>query len=88
MKLIYAIMRDAASEPIGAALSKQGLNVTRLTSTGGFLRQGNVTLLIGVEDNQVQKVMDLLKKYNPSDESFPSNITVFVLDLPHYLRVK
>ncbi len=88
MKLIYAIMRDAASEPISASLSKRGFNVTRLTSTGGFLKQGNVTLLVGVEANRVEEVMEILKKNNPAVEGIPTKITVLVLDLPYYLKVQ
>ena len=88
MKLIYAIMRDAASEAVNASLSNQGFNVTRLTSTGGFLRQGNVTLLIGVEDIQVSEVMSILKEFKPQEEVIPSNITVLVLDLPYHLKVR
>jgi uncharacterized protein YaaQ len=88
MKLIYAIMRDAASEAIIASLSNKGFEVTRLTSTGGFLRQGNVTLLIGVENNQVSEVMAILKEFKHLKDGIPSKITVLVLDLPYHLKVR
>lgn len=88
MKLIYAIMRDAASEPVSTALSNQGFNVTRLTSTGGFLKQGNVTLLICVEAERVDEVLELLKENNPPVDGVNSKITVLVLDLPHYMKVQ
>lgn len=86
MKLIYAIMRDAVSEPISASLSSQGFNVTRLTSTGGFLKRGNVTLLVGVEADHVDEVLEILKENNPPVNQ--TKITVLVLDLPHYLKVQ
>ena len=44
------------------AVSQGGFAVTRLASSGGFLQQGNATLLIGVDDDKVDAVMDLLRE--------------------------
>ncbi len=61
MKLIIAIVQDEDSESTIRALTEQGLRVTRLATTGGFLHRGNSTLLTGVEDSQVEEVMRVLR---------------------------
>ena len=62
MKLIFAVIRDKdAGEAIGA-LNKAHIGVTKLSSTGGFLRDGNTTLMIGTEDDKVEAVMDILRE--------------------------
>ena len=48
MKLIMAIVHDEDSARLTTALNKAGIQVTKLASTGGFLRVGNSTMLIGV----------------------------------------
>ena len=61
MKLVIAIIhKDDASET-QSHLTKAGLQSTRLSTSGGFLRAGNVTLLVGVEDARVPDVMDVLR---------------------------
>lgn len=57
MKLIVAIIHDDDVNNTLDNLREQGHFVTKLSSTGGFLRTGNTTLLIGVEDEQVEGVL-------------------------------
>ena len=61
MKLIIAIAHERDKHKLADALLENGLTFTKLGSTGGFLRQGNVTVLIGVEDDQVERVLDVLR---------------------------
>ena len=61
MKLILAVIRDIDSESVIRTLIKAGYRVTRLASTGGFLRRGNMTLMIGVNEGDEQKVIDLMR---------------------------
>lgn len=58
MKLILAIIQDEDAPATIQALVDRGYRVTRIASTGGFLRQGNTTLLIGVETVHVPEVME------------------------------
>ncbi len=44
------------------SLSSDGHSVTRLASSGGFLQQGNATLLIGVDDDRVDAVIASLRE--------------------------
>ena len=62
MKLILAIIQDEDAPTTIQALVDRGHRVTRIASTGGFLRQGNTTLLIGVEDLRVPEVIEILRR--------------------------
>lgn len=62
MKLIYVIVRNVDSSQVMDVLNKQGFYVTKLASTGGFLREGNTTLMIGTEEEKVDDVINIVKK--------------------------
>ena len=59
MKLIIAIVQDEDSSRLVSALMNEGYSVTKLATTGGFLRAGNTTLLLGV--GKVQWAVDMLR---------------------------
>lgn len=61
MKLLVAVIQDKDSNRLSAALVKEGIRATKLASTGGFLKSGNTTFMIGIEDERVQEVMQLIK---------------------------
>lgn len=61
MKLIMAIVHSDDSNRLVAVLNNNKFSVTRLATTGGFLRAGNTTLMIGVEEQQVEDVMKIIK---------------------------
>lgn len=61
MKLVIAIVQDDDSSNVVGKLTKQGFRVTKLATTGGFLRAGNTTLLVGVEEENVDKVIGIIK---------------------------
>ncbi|HSL93956.1 MAG TPA: cyclic-di-AMP receptor, partial [Bacillota bacterium] len=60
--LLIAVVQDKDSIRLIESLVDNGYRSTKLASTGGFLKAGNTTLLIGVEDEEVQKVMDIIKE--------------------------
>ncbi len=62
MKLVIAIVQDEDSSRLVGALMNEGYSVTKLATTGGFLRAGNTTLLLGVEDDRLQGAMDVIEK--------------------------
>ena len=64
MKLVLAIMGKNDSQVVRDALTEEGFQVTEMASTGGFLKAGNTTLIIGVEDNKTNKVIDIISKYS------------------------
>ncbi|HYW25663.1 MAG TPA: cyclic-di-AMP receptor [Terriglobales bacterium] len=61
MKLVVAIVQGEDAGQTVQALSEAGISVTKLASSGGFLQQGNVTLLIGIEDERVEQVLELVR---------------------------
>lgn len=62
MKLIFAVMRDKDANSAIEGLAQARIGVTKLASTGGFLRDGNTTLMIGAENAQVEQVLDILRE--------------------------
>lgn len=63
MKLIYAIVGSDDSHTVSTALTRSGFSVTKLSTTGGFLKVGNTTFLIGVEDDKVDSAIEIISKY-------------------------
>lgn len=61
MKLVYAIVRNDNEDDVVSQLTQHRYSVTRLSTTGGFLKKGNTTLMIGAEDEKVQEVIDIIK---------------------------
>ena len=66
MKLIIAIVQDQDASRLVSALMNDGYGVTKLATTGGFLMAGNVTVLIGVDEEKVQTVIDIVKEQSHS----------------------
>jgi len=64
MKLILAIMSNDDAPTASTALNKEGYSVTRLATTGGFLRAGNTTLIIGCDDEKVDKAIEIMGEYS------------------------
>jgi len=62
MKLIIAIVSNDDSHNLQSALTKANYSVTKLSTTGGFLRMGNTTFMIGTEDERVNSCIELIKK--------------------------
>lgn len=61
MKLIIAIIQDKDSNRLSSALVKENYRATKLASTGGFLKAGNTTFMIGVDDDQVDDVLSIIR---------------------------
>ena len=64
MKLIIAIINRDDSKAVTQSLTKQGFSSTRLSTTGGFLLSSNVTVLVGVDEEKVQDVIDVIKEHS------------------------
>jgi uncharacterized protein YaaQ len=87
MKLILAIVRDSDDQRAMDLLVANSYRVTRVASTGGFLRRGNATLLIGADPGQVQPVLDLLREACREPEPGQHRATVFIVDAAHFEQV-
>jgi uncharacterized protein YaaQ len=88
MKLIVAIVKDSDDAPVVTQLVGKGFRVTRVASSGGFLRRGNVTLLIGVEPERLQDAINLLNDTcNQQADPGQHRAILFVLDAPIFEQV-
>lgn len=61
MKLVVAIVHSEDASALVAALLDKEFRATRLQSSGGFLKQSNATIILGVEENDVDEVMDIVR---------------------------
>ena len=61
MKLIIAVVQGEDAQKTVTALGEKGISSTRISSTGGFLQQGNVTLMIGVDESQVEDALKVIQ---------------------------
>lgn len=64
MKLVFAIVNNDDGNIVMRELNKANFSVTKMASTGGFLRAGNTTLLVGTEEDRVQAAIDVISKYS------------------------
>ena len=79
MKLVLAIVSNDDSAAVSSALTRNGFQVTKLATTGGFLMAGNTTFLTGVEDEQVDKVLEVIaEKSSKRTQIVPSTTTADV----------
>ena len=62
--MIMAIVSGDDSNAVSAALTKARFSVTKLATTGGFLMSGNTTFLIGVDDDKVSEVIEIIAKHS------------------------
>ena len=62
MKLIIAIVQDEDASRLVGSLMNEGYSVTKLATTGGFLRAGNTTLLLGVDEDKFDGAMAVIEK--------------------------
>lgn len=98
MKLTLTMVRDDDADEVVEALTQHGFYVTRLASTGGFLRAGYTILLSGVEDDQVDPMLQVLEAHTEVRVSPPSSLrlqedvqvsraVVFVLQLERLAKL-
>ena len=66
MKLIFAIVSNDDSAKVSKELTKNKFSVTKLATTGGFLKAGNVTILIGLEESKLDACFDIIREHSSS----------------------
>ena len=66
MKLVIAVVHDEDEHKVSEELTHGGFMVTKLKTTGGFLKAGNTTIMIGVEESSLETVMDIIKSKSKS----------------------
>ncbi len=70
MKLVITVIHDRDKHKISETLLRNNFKFTKLASTGGFLREGNVTFLIGVEEKRLDELMSVIKESCKTREQY------------------
>ncbi len=87
MKLIIAIVSDTDNDHVSHALTSANFRVTYIASTGGFLRKGQSTLMIGVEDEQVPQALEIIRSNcAPATDPNQKRGIIFVLKVDQYIH--
>ncbi|HEY3072694.1 MAG TPA: cyclic-di-AMP receptor [Candidatus Limnocylindrales bacterium] len=61
MKLVVAVVHNEDAGALVDALLEREHRATRLHSSGGFLKQSNATILVGIDDDRVEEVVDIIR---------------------------
>jgi uncharacterized protein YaaQ len=62
MKLIMAIVHSDDADQLTAALRSKGFRSTKISTTGGFLREGNASILIGTDEAKVDEALSIIRQ--------------------------
>ena len=73
MKLIVAIVQDEDAGRLVSEMMENGFGVTKLATTGGFLRAGNTTLISGVEDDKLEHALEIITHICKSREQITAS---------------
>ena len=85
MKLIIAILKHEDTENVSNALVAAHYRVTQIASTGGFLRHGSTTLMIGLDGDKVDDAITIIRKTcATSTDPGMKRATLFVLNVAHF----
>lgn len=88
MKMLIVVLKDEDAEGVLKALIDESFGVTRIASTGGFFRRGNTTLIIGTEDEQVDRALEVISENTTlSDDPIQRRATVFVLEVEDFKKL-
>lgn len=94
MKLIIAIIQDEHVNKVIRTLMDNKIRTTRLSSTGGFLKSGNTTLLIGTEEKEIDNIVDLISHQTKSkkikdgkEEVVVGGANLFVIDIFDHIKL-
>ena len=88
MKLILAIIQDHIAQDVLNELSENKVRATKLSSTGGFFRKGNTTILIGIEEEKLDRVKEMILNISKNKETVDdktANTVMFVLNMDQFI---
>ncbi|HEY3378851.1 MAG TPA: cyclic-di-AMP receptor [Armatimonadota bacterium] len=70
MKLVVAVIHEKDQRHVQDSLLESGFQFTNVASTGGFLREGNVTLMIGVDEDQIDPLIAVIRESCQTREQY------------------
>ncbi len=77
MKMVMAIINADDAPTVVSSLTKSGFFVTKLATTGGFLKTGNTTILIGVDDEKLDEVLSIINEHSHSRKQLVPSTSEF-----------
>ena len=83
MKMVVAVVRDEYAAVLTEQLTHKGFGATKLASTGGFLKAGNTTFLIGVPATQLEECLAVIRATCPSKTALSGDLTFAEGSLKH-----
>lgn len=87
-KMLLTILEDSESSSVIRALHDAGYPFTLIDSTGGLLRSGKSTLIAGVNENDVDTVIDLINRVcSPRSNPFKNRATIMVFAVDHFEQI-
>lgn len=87
MKMVILIVKNQDADDITQALTSEKYRITRVASTGGFLRSGVVTFLIGMRDERVERALELIRNKLTPLASGEKRATLFVVPVERFEQV-
>ena len=90
MKLILAIIQDHIAQDVLNELSENKVRATKLSWTGGFFSKGSTTILIGIEEEKLDRVKEMILNISKNKETVDdktANTVMFVLNMDQFIRV-
>lgn len=88
MKLVMAIVSSDDSGDLISSLTKNGFSVTRLATTGGFLRSGNTTVIVGVDEEKVEEVFTTIRSTCSKRKQITTNQAPFGGVMPYPIEIE
>jgi uncharacterized protein YaaQ len=85
MKLIITVIPGNTRDNVSLALTERKFRVTQIASAGGFLRKGNATLLVGVDDEQLDEAIDIIKQIVDKSSSKQKGV-LFVVKVDKFIH--
>ena len=87
-RLVIAVIQHRDSENILGVLTEENFRVTRIASSGGFLRRGRDTLLIGTKSDCVDQAKQIIRENSaPSIDPGLKRVSIFVLKVDQFERI-
>lgn len=88
MKLVIAIINNDDSSKVLSEIGRAGLYATKLSTTGNFLRAGNITLIMGVDEDRLDETLEIIKNNCSKREEVTSALPGYVTELMPSVPVK
>ena len=94
MKMMIAIVQEKYTDALIDRFLDEDVYVTRLSSTGGFFKAGNTTLLLGCKESEIDQIYEIFKEETEAEDVHMeegdfkvSGATIFVVDLEDSKRI-